>query len=602
MLSRVHGVRYFLWYILLISLPAGFLGDNSTLSTTHANGTVSPTARTHKIPLPVGILLTSIGNDYYDHLIIEILNSTINEFNRLDGILDHYNLYMRLHFDKSVSSTLASLYDLAYNGQPVPILWGPLLSGHAIPVSEVITRYNITQVTLANSETLRDRDKYPYLNQIYPSINYLNHVRYHLMNLMGWKTCGIIFEDVEYWRTHMDDLINLFDKEQITVLTTQTIHSASEAPRRQIESLKQHDVRIIIVGSYAGVTAKILCEAHKQDLKGSKIVWIFPRWIAGTILNSLDQGDWGCSADELREMVELSLNVELRRPLRDMKQLDLNGLILGDDHIEHLAAIVAISDNQGGDGFRHNLDNLLVILLAMNSSIEELHQMDPPRELESFGYQDAEMRDVILKNVRDVNFVGSTDRVKIDRDGSRDSSGLRFTVFQIQDGKLVEVLYFVEGDQAPTYSENSSIQWMGSKPIDGKTTEFKQLAISTKLLFIIYTIVAIGSILAFGCLFVNIVYRDNRAMKLSSPTLNNLIVIGSIFLFAFVILLGIDVTKVPRSTLVVICHIETALLCVGISLSFGTLFVKTYRIYAIFTYAISKFKHIVSLKCHVSSV
>ena len=54
--------------------------------------------------------------------------------------------------------------------------------------------------------------------------------------------------------------------------------------------------------------------------------------------------------------------------------------------------------------------------------------------------------------------------------------------------------------------------------------------------------------------------------------------------------------KYQLTSLVVLLllQMEVLLVCVGVSLSFGSLLVKTYRIFAIFQKAVAKFKKIVS--------
>ncbi len=52
--------------------------------------------------------------------------------------------------------------------------------------------------------------------------------------------------------------------------------------------------------------------------------------------------------------------------------------------------------------------------------------------------------------------------------------------------------------------------------------------------------------------------------------------------------------KSKQLLLFVFLQVKVVLVCVGISLSFGSLLMKTYRIFAIFQKAVAKFKQIVS--------
>ncbi len=56
------------------------------------------------------------------------------------------------------------------------------------------------QVCLANSQSLRDRPRYPMTVQMYWSEDSVNPARVAFMQYMQWKKVAIIFEDIEYFR------------------------------------------------------------------------------------------------------------------------------------------------------------------------------------------------------------------------------------------------------------------------------------------------------------------------------------------------------------------------------------------------------------------
>ncbi|XP_033641579.1 gamma-aminobutyric acid type B receptor subunit 2-like isoform X1 [Asterias rubens] len=93
-------------------------------------------------------------------------------------------------------------------------------------------------------------------------------------------------------------------------------------------------------------------------------------------------------------------------------------------------------------------------------------------------------------------------------------------------------------------------------------------------------------------LFINIKYKHKRAIKMSSPSLSNLTVVGCLLLYASVFALGWEKTNLPDSAIFIKCHVERMLISLGLSLTFGSVFMKTYRIQAIFAVAVKKFKQI----------
>lgn len=72
-------------------------------------------------------------------------------------------------------------------------------------------------------------------------------------------------------------------------------------------------------------------------------------------------------------------------------------------------------------------------------------------------------------------------------------------------------------------------------------------------------------------------------IKMSSPHLNNLIIIGCILTYLSVIFLGLDSGLSSVAAFPYICTARAWLLMAGFSFSFGAMFSKTWRVHSIFT-------------------
>ena len=100
--------------------------------------------------------------------------------------------------------------------------------------------------------------------------------------------------------------------------------------RRQLfcntfSTLFRHPIKIVAI-STSNQHFVSDTQAHKQGLKGHKIVWILPRWILSGIISHLDEGV--CTEEELTQMTELILGVELRRPQQSVKEMDTVSLTI----------------------------------------------------------------------------------------------------------------------------------------------------------------------------------------------------------------------------------------------------------------------------------
>jgi 7 transmembrane sweet-taste receptor of 3 GCPR len=93
----------------------------------------------------------------------------------------------------------------------------------------------------------------------------------------------------------------------------------------------------------------------------------------------------------------------------------------------------------------------------------------------------------------------------------------------------------------------------------------------------------LGIVLAVSFLIVNIKFRNQRYIKMSSPHLNNLIIIGCMLTYLSVIFLGMDSGLSSITAFPYICTARAWLLMAGFSLAFGAMFSKTWRVHSIFT-------------------
>jgi len=74
-----------------------------------------------------------------------------------------------------------------------------------------------------------------------------------------------------------------------------------------------------------------------------------------------------------------------------------------------------------------------------------------------------------------------------------------------------------------------------------------------------------------------------RYIKMSSPNLNNLIIIGCILTYISVIILGLDSKLTSVEAFPYICAARAWALMAGFTLAFGSMFSKTWRVHSIFT-------------------
>ncbi|NXY46193.1 GP156 protein, partial [Ceuthmochares aereus] len=107
---------------------------------------------------------------------------------------------------------------------------------------------------------------------------------------------------------------------------------------------------------------------------------------------------------------------------------------------------------------------------------------------------------------------------------------------------------------------------------------------SIALLGVVWTLLTGGVLLALFFLVFTIRFRKNRIVKMSSPNLNIVTLLGSGLTYTSAYLFGIQEQSLPSGDLVEkLIQVRLCLLCVGTSLVFGPVLGKSWRLYKVFT-------------------
>ncbi|KAM9389633.1 LOW QUALITY PROTEIN: putative G-protein coupled receptor 156 [Phaethornis superciliosus] len=110
------------------------------------------------------------------------------------------------------------------------------------------------------------------------------------------------------------------------------------------------------------------------------------------------------------------------------------------------------------------------------------------------------------------------------------------------------------------------------------------LSFSAALLGVVWTFVTCGVLLALFFLVFTIHFRKNRIVKMSSPNLNIVTLLGSGLTYTSAYLFGIQEQSLPSGNSVEkLIQVRLCLLCVGTSLVFGPILGKSWRLYKVFT-------------------
>ncbi|XP_071487863.1 gamma-aminobutyric acid type B receptor subunit 1-like [Diadema antillarum] len=539
-----------------------------------------------KIPLYIAGFLP-YSEVYFDKLVCTVLIA-VDHVNAEPNLLNDYELRIIWNWTQArPGPALRYLYDVIYNSPQVVMAWGPTYSSVGEVINRVAAQYHLVQVGIAQFQA-DDKlvERYPYTVQIYPANSVFNPARVALLKAMDWKRAAIVYQDVNLFRDEMIELATMMQAEGLNAVAVETVN---DDPRVNIESLKRHDARIIFLSVYTDMAARVFCEVYRQNLYGPKYVWVLMGWYHAhwwrTETNAiLDRGeDSFCSVQQVFEAVDGYLSMRGFEVQEDLSTINFNGVYPDSDRLEfyrHLQNELVTAGACDSYGY----DQIMTIALALNASSHVISSQYPGLSLADFTYDNKILADILVEETKKTRFVGLTGQGAFDSFGSRESDAV---IQQNQDGTVQQI--FVYDRKTDRIRWKNNFRWEGSfVPVDGPTKVQIDIKISGAARTTIFALASCGIVLAVVFLAFNITYRNKRAVKISSPVLNNVIAVGGFLLYCSTFLLSASLEARSQGSPVYVnfqCQGAILVASVGLSLTFGALFMKTYRIHQIYTNA-----------------
>ncbi|KJH46715.1 7 transmembrane receptor [Dictyocaulus viviparus] len=332
----------------------------------------------------------------------------------------------------------------------------------------------------------------------------------------------------------------------------------------ELDELKRRDVRILVVDVAEDMAAIVLCEAFHRQMYGESYSWIFPGYHSTTWMSI---GASNCTGDEMSKVYEGHFTIEFA-----LVRKDIRTYVIGGKRASYIWKELNRESPNIWQGYLY--DGLWTLAIALSQALDANA---------SFSHTK------LLSAINNTSFEGVTGRVRFE---NNERLGL-VDIRQWRNDAYYDVGYYDGASDIFNMTTSLGVDlrfcmsiiafsdWI--PPLDATVIERKRKYISNLLFIIMSFLALVGISLAFIFLFVNIKYRNHRFIKMSSPNLNNLIIVGSMCTFASVVLLGIDTRILSNANFVKLCYVKTWTLCLGFTLAFGSMFSKTWRVHSIFT-------------------
>ncbi|XP_043832547.1 gamma-aminobutyric acid type B receptor subunit 2 isoform X1 [Dromiciops gliroides] len=494
---------------------------------------------------------------------------------RNESLLYPYFLDLRLYDTECDNAKgLKAFYDAIKYGPNHLMVFGGVCPSVTSIIAESLKGWNLVQLSFAaTTPVLADKKKYPYFFRTVPSDNAVNPAILKLLKYYQWKRVGTLTQDIQRFSEVRNDLTGVLYGEGIEISDTA---SFSNDPCNSVKKLKSNDVRIILGQFDQNMAAKVFCCAYHENMFGSKYQWIIPGWYEPSWweLAHSEGNPSPCLSKNLLAAMEGYIGVDFE-PLSSKEIKTISGKTPQQYEKEY-------NDKRSDVGpskfHGYAYDGIWVIAKTLQRAMEHLRSSNRHQRIQDFNYTDHKLGKIFLDAMNETNFFGVTGQV-VFRNGERMGT-IKFT--QFQDSSEVKVgEYNAVADTLEII--NDTIRFQGSEPPKDKTIIQEQLReISLPLYSILSALTILGMIMASAFLFFNIKNRNQKLIKMSSPYMNNLIILGGMLSYASIFLFGLDGSFVSEKTFETLCTVRTWILTVGYTTAFGAMFAKTWRVHAIF--------------------
>ncbi|XP_065892670.1 gamma-aminobutyric acid type B receptor subunit 2-like isoform X2 [Dysidea avara] len=488
--------------------------------------------------------------------------------------------------EKRKCSSVPAMYNLIQQTDPSQptklMILGPACSVANIPMGEMAEKYfHLTQVSYtASSPVFGDKENYPRFFRTIPEIKQFFDGYSEVLKKMNWNRVAVIYYDDDFTLNVGLNTVQILRSNGVHVVLSELVTHGSED--HAIRMIKQVDARIIIAWPPLAPKRAVVtlwCRVIKNGLAGPDFVWLFPGWFHPSWWNVNDDE---CTAKEMGSSLDHSLVLVANSEVKS----NLSRIIVSKktmaQYEEELADKSTLSDVKTdvflSVGFVY--DAIWTIALALNSSISVLAERGLG-QLEDFTYSSVEMADVFTEAVANVSFEGISGDVSFKEDSAQPAS---LQILQYQNGTATAVMIFdplLSTDKL--YSlPNRSLIWQGGYiPKDSPAPSVLTSTLAEQVIAGVLSSFGILSTIFFFSF--NVYYSNHRVVKRSSYRLNSFILVGVCVGFVgtllYVVVLDDDM---PEPLTTTICNARVWSNEIAFVVTFGTLFVKIWRLYKLF--------------------
>jgi gamma-aminobutyric acid type B receptor len=503
----------------------------------------------------------------YHLMYTEIIDPQCKDTPGVQGLIDHVT-----NSSRTITEVIIIGADCSISSQPIASL-APL--------------WNLVQISpVSSSPRLSDSAVYSTFLRVVAPDNSIAIGIVQLMKFLEWKYISIITQEEDIFTLTRDALMERVQNSSLTTLSSVSFPS-DESPQNALRNLKASSGRIIFLNCYSQYALEILCQALSLGMTYPDYAWItfgwyFDRFWSHPYPDRNYAAFNTCKPAELENIVNHMIFIDhySRQDDQDSETI-IGGLNRSTYEQEYRKQWNKTFGNESHpdqleDG-KFIYDATWLGALALHKTDKDLKEMNPSRGLENFTYGSADIRKLIFKHALATSFNGATGSVKLLPNGDRGPE-LRFYQYRRQGGALNRsYVGFMDDSQMLTIFTHSQPLYRDGTP---KSHIHETIHVA---LFAAYTVLSVaGAVFAIACLIFNVIFRNKMIVKLSSPYLNIIFIIGILMIYLLVIFLGIDDNLVDIQVMSGFCQATVWIGVIAFTLVYGVVLAKTFKVFYIF--------------------
>ena len=458
---------------------------------------------------------------------------------------------------KGVISFTKYLYGYAGDKQIVGLI-GPECSDSTLPIAALLARPQVALVNihLGSSPLLSNRTLYPYTFGILPPKALVVEAYLALFKYNNWTRAASLYNPLM-----VSDYTAYRLLEQKLKKTGVELSFTSEATTSYLplDALKSSNVRVTVSFLRSDSIQRLLCIAYHLKMVYPRFQWIFQFAPPNTANVSFTHGGtfYSCTAEQLTMVVQRSITFESTYASTNLTRVtNLTEVLLNSTCSPYRDCLAVF-------------DAAWALALALNRSAA---QAASPMLLSNYRYGNGIFTEMVRQELENMQFRGAVGDVRF----SKDNGYISNVVKQYFDG--YKTVASLKPGADVSIDVNASIASFVS-------SSFNEVTVTIPLaMAVVVIVVNVAAVFLIAVIHViNTRYHEVNTIRASSPRLNHLAYIGCyMIVLASLVYTAMEVFLLGHGLGTVMCNVFPWFVTLGFTLVFGTVLVKTGRLYFIF--------------------